>query len=217
MKENCVEVRVLDARKDEQVLSEAEHKLRSEARKEGLETVSKMDIGFQVRDPTEIVSDLQDVREYLDRCRGNNEAKIALYISPEGENSTREIVEEIDVHIEFDYKALIQSYEALRDLDVMNAGFNLTGYGEDVHQALETSQPMMTYIIGKPGEEVHVTVSERNEGTIETIGGRERDFMEIYERLNHKGLAYQGEVLQGDKKGEWMAAESGSQDLEGYR
>lgn len=204
---------VLDERPEEAVLSETEERLRKQVEAEGLETVSDEDAAVHVlHHPIEEIGSSEDLEEYLERCSGFQELKVSVYAEGARDRS-QEVSEPVDARVDLENGRFLEVYEAMdEDFDVENAGFCLAGYGEDAVEAYESAVPVLNFLIGYGEDEIDVTVSYRDGGTVETFSGEADVFREVYDNLRELGLVYDGTAVEGDESTEWIVVDDGAVD-----
>lgn len=202
------EVEILDQRKEEQVLRETEERVRSEAEAQGLELDNDI-IGFEVSAPSEMISSSEDFLDYIEGCKGLQSGSLLVYGDSGYRDGSGDVAESVDVRLDFPHSRFIEAYEALNDeFGVRDVGFYMIGEGEDSVEAVESAVPVVSYLVDSPDGRKGADVSYRNGGTVETLWTEEDDLREVYDSLTGLGLAYEGEVLIGEKDSEWVIAEN---------
>ena len=207
-------IEVIEPRKDEQVLEEKETEVRRTIRNRGLQPIEEEeDTAFQLSVIPEQVGSREELEQYLESCRGYEMGQVAVYAEGRGKRGDEEVAEDVPVRTEFSDERFIQAYEALQeDFDVDKAGFNMSGYGENISEAFDSVTPIMSYMM-QGDEFMTVTVSYRNGGMVESVWSEDQEFKKLYDALAGTGLGYEGAFMDGISDEEWMLAENGFEDL----
>lgn len=202
------DVNILDQRKEEQVLRETEERVRKEADAQGIEQEEDV-IGFEISAPSQMVSSAEDFEEYLEGCRGLQSASLLFYGGSNHRDGNGDVAESVDVKLDFPHERFLEAYRALNEeFGVRDVGFYMIGDGEDSVEAVRSAVPAVSYLVDSPDERKGADVSYRDGGTVETIWTEGDDLREVYDSLTGQGLAYEGEILTGEKDSEWVIAEN---------
>lgn len=207
---------IVSERPDETVIHEFESDLRKQVKNRGLETIGDEDAGIHSSELSQEIESEEDFISYIDHSAGLQSINLVIYASDS--RGYRQVGEKTEGHINLDSDLFVDVYNALEEgRDVGSAAFNFTGYGENLLEAYESAIPMVSFLFDGEDED-GVTVSYRNDGTVETIWSEsDESFKEVYDSLFGLGLDYEGSVLDGKKENEWMVADYGFEDLEEKR
>lgn len=207
---------IVSERPEQAVLEETESELRNRVSSRGLETLGDEDAGVQFSRVSEQIDTEQDLLRYIDNSAGLQSVDLVVYAS--GSRGNRELGERTEAHISMDPEGFIEAYNAVdQDLDIKTAGFNLSGYGNDLVEAYESAVPMVSFLLDGEAES-GFTVSYRNGGTVETIwSDSDETFRQVYDSLFGLGLDYEGVVFEDEEETEWMIADYGFEDLDEKR
>jgi hypothetical protein len=207
---------LLSQRPDKQVLEETESKLRKRVKNQGLETIGSEDTGIQFSKVSHQIENEKDLIRYLDHSTGRQPVDLVVYAS--SQRGTKEIEEQAEAHISLDSQGFLDVYSSLeQDQGVKTACFSISGYGEDLSEAYESTIPMISFILDGE-DEAGLTVSYRDGGTVETIwSDSEETFRDVYDSLFGLGLDYEGATIEGEKDSAWMIADYGFADLDETR
>lgn len=206
------DINILDRDDEEKVLRETEERVRREAEAQGIETGDDI-IAFEVSAPSRMVSSSEGFLDYLEGCRGLQSASLLVYGDLSQRDGTGDVAESVDVKLDFPQERFLEAYNALNEeFGVRDVSFYMLGEGEDSLDALRSAVPAVSYLVDSPEERKGADVSYRDGGTVESMWTEGDDLKDVYDSLVGLGLAYEGEVLTGEKDSEWVIA----QDLDEF-